>query len=278
MPGTEQQQPIFQFGVFELNPRTRELRKHGVKLKLQDQPAEILALLLEHAGDVVQREDIKNRLWPENTYVDFDNAINSAVRKLRDALGDSPENPRFVETLARRGYRFIAPVNGPAPVQPVRKPGDEERERGVPIRKLLWAMLAVLVFVIGAAIVYKRHFEQSHTISDALPPPVPLTTYPGFQWAPSFSPEGSRVAFAWDQPGKRRSNIYVKLIGGSEPVRLTTGNDADFAPAWSPDGRYIAFLRARAPLTTAVMLIPSLGGPERELTRLQLDPAVFLEQ
>src|SRR3954453_19602959 len=111
MPGTEQQQPIFQFGVFELNPRTRELRKHGVKLKLQDQPAEILALLLEHAGDVVQREDIKNRLWPERTYVDFDNAINSAIRKLRDTLGDSPENPRFIETLARRGYRFIAPVS-----------------------------------------------------------------------------------------------------------------------------------------------------------------------
>src|SRR3954447_14421623 len=111
MPGTEQQQPIFQFGVFELSPRTRELRKHGVKLKLQDQPAEILALLLEHAGDVVQREDIKNRLWPERTYVDFDNAINSAIRKLRDALGDSPENPRFIETLARRGYRFIAPVS-----------------------------------------------------------------------------------------------------------------------------------------------------------------------
>src|SRR3954452_10971821 len=111
MPGTEQQQPIFQFGVFELNPRTRELRKHGVKLKLQDQPAEILALLLEHAGDVVQREDIKSRLWPERTYVDFDNAINSAIRKLRDALGDSPENPRFIETLARRGYRFIAPVS-----------------------------------------------------------------------------------------------------------------------------------------------------------------------
>src|SRR3954453_23864888 len=156
MPGTEQQQPIFQFGVFELNPRTRELRKHGVKLKLQDQPAEILALLLEHAGDVVQREDIKNRLWPERTYVDFDNAINSAIRKLRDALGDSPENPRFIETLARRGYRFIAPVNGPAPVQPLRTPGLEGRERRVPIQKAFWVVLAtVLVLVIGAGIVYK---------------------------------------------------------------------------------------------------------------------------
>src|SRR3954447_2882822 len=131
MPEIEpQQRTAFQFGVFEFNPRTRELRKHGVKLKLQDQPLQMLTLLLEHPGEIVTREEIQKRLWPENTYVDFDNAINSAVRKLRDALGDSPENPRFVETLARRGYRFIAPVNGPAPVQPVRKPGDEERERG----------------------------------------------------------------------------------------------------------------------------------------------------
>ena len=88
MPGTEQQQPTFQFGVFELNRRTGELRKNGVKLKLQEQPLQILALLLEHAGEIVAREDIQKRLWPEHTYVDFDNAISSAVRKLRDALGD----------------------------------------------------------------------------------------------------------------------------------------------------------------------------------------------
>ena len=111
MPEIEQQQPAFQFGVFEINPYTRELRKHGVKLKLQDQPLQILLLLLEHPGEIVTREQIQKRLWPEDTYVDFDNAINSAVRKIRDALGDSPENPRFVETLARRGYRFIAPVS-----------------------------------------------------------------------------------------------------------------------------------------------------------------------
>lgn len=111
MPGIEEQQPGFQFGVFEINPRSRELRKRGVKLKLQDQPLQILLLLLEHSGEVVTREQIQKRLWPEDTYVDFDNAINSAVRKIRDALGDTPENPRFVETLARRGYRFIAPVS-----------------------------------------------------------------------------------------------------------------------------------------------------------------------
>ena len=111
MPETERQRTTFRFEFFELNRRARELRKHGVKLKLQEQPAQILALLLERPGEVVTREEIRKRLWQEQTYVDFDNAINSAVRKLRDALGDSSENPRFVETLPRQGYRFIAPVS-----------------------------------------------------------------------------------------------------------------------------------------------------------------------
>src|SRR5689334_13011719 len=113
MPAIGHQQPAFHFGVFEVNLQTRELRKHGVRLKLQEQPFQILLTLLERPGEIVSRDDIQKRLWPENTYVDFDNAINSAVRKLRDALGDSPDNPRFVETLARRGYRFVAPVSRP---------------------------------------------------------------------------------------------------------------------------------------------------------------------
>ena len=112
-----------QFGAFELNPHTRELRKHGVKLKLQDQPLQVLLILLERPGEIVTREEIQRRLWPENTYVDFDNAINTAMRKLRDAVGDSHENPRFIETLARRGYRFIATVNAPATLEPAREPG-----------------------------------------------------------------------------------------------------------------------------------------------------------
>ncbi len=99
VPEMEQRQRPFQFGVFEINRHTRELRKHGVKIKLQDQPIEVLLLLLEHSGEIVTRDEIQERLWPENTHVDYDNAINNSVRKLRDALGDSPDNPRFIETL-----------------------------------------------------------------------------------------------------------------------------------------------------------------------------------
>src|SRR5580700_529572 len=102
---------VVRFGIFELDLDSRELRKSGVKIKLQDQPFLILALLLERPGAIVTREELHKKLWPKDTFVDFDLSLNSAVKKLRQALNDDSENPRFVETLYRRGYRFIAPVN-----------------------------------------------------------------------------------------------------------------------------------------------------------------------
>ena len=104
---------VARFGVFELDLSAGELRKSGVKLHLQGQPFQVLALLLERAGEVVTREELQQKLWPSDTFVDFDHSLNTAINKVREALGDSASNPRFVETLARRGYRFIAPVQIP---------------------------------------------------------------------------------------------------------------------------------------------------------------------
>jgi TolB-like protein len=104
-------QPV-RFGLFEVDLRSGELRKQGVKIKLQEQPFQILAMLLASAGQVVTREDLRSRLWPADTFVDFDHSLNKAINKLREALGDSAENHRFIETLARRGYRFLAPFDG----------------------------------------------------------------------------------------------------------------------------------------------------------------------
>src|SRR5689334_23201148 len=118
MAGPAGSVPVFHFGVFELDLRVGELRKRGIRIKIQEQPLQILCLLIERPGEVVTREQIQNKLWDGDTFVDFDNAINSAVRKMRDALGDTSENPRFVETVARRGYRFIAPVNQQLSVAP----------------------------------------------------------------------------------------------------------------------------------------------------------------
>ena len=101
---------IVRFGTFEVDVRAGELRKQGVRIKLQEQPFHVLAVLLQRPGEVVTREELRNQNWPADTFVDFDNSLNTAINKLREALGDSADNPRFIETLPRRGYRFIAPV------------------------------------------------------------------------------------------------------------------------------------------------------------------------
>ncbi len=98
------------FGVFELDLRAGELRKHGLRVRLQEQPFQVLATLTEHPGEVVTREKLQKKLWPADTFVDFDHGLNKAISKIREALSDSAESPRFVETVARRGYRFLAEV------------------------------------------------------------------------------------------------------------------------------------------------------------------------
>jgi DNA-binding winged helix-turn-helix (wHTH) protein len=109
------------FGVFELDLRAGELRKHGLKVRIQEQPFQVLAMLVEHSGEVVTREDLQRKLWPVDTFVDFDHGLNKAVNKIREALGDSSESPRFVETVSRRGYRFLADVKD-VDAMPVRNP------------------------------------------------------------------------------------------------------------------------------------------------------------
>src|SRR5215510_2022724 len=101
---------LIRFGAFEVDLQTGELRKYGLRIKLRDQPFQILSLMLEHPGQVVTREELQRKLWPADTFVDFDRGLNRAVNQLRDALSDSAENPRFIETFPKRGYRFMAPV------------------------------------------------------------------------------------------------------------------------------------------------------------------------
>jgi cholera toxin transcriptional activator len=118
MPGKK----TISFGVFELDLAAGELRKSGVRLRLQGQPLQILVLLLERAGEVVTREELRQNLWPSDTFVDFDHSLNTAINKVRDTLGDSASSPRYVETLSRRGYRFIAPVQRNEPAKRNRDP------------------------------------------------------------------------------------------------------------------------------------------------------------
>src|SRR5258705_12894088 len=114
MPYADLPATSFRFGLFEVDSRTGELRKQGRRLKLRGRPFDILVLLLARGGDVISREELRQQLWQADTFVDFDHGLNSAINRLREALGDSAENPRFIETLPKRGYRFIAPIEVPA--------------------------------------------------------------------------------------------------------------------------------------------------------------------
>jgi DNA-binding winged helix-turn-helix (wHTH) protein len=105
---------LLRFGVFEVDLAAGELRKNGARIRLQEQPFQVLAALLANAGQVVTRDDLRQKIWPADTFVDFDHSLNTAINKIREALGDSASSPRFVETLARRGYRFIASVDSAA--------------------------------------------------------------------------------------------------------------------------------------------------------------------
>jgi len=135
VPSSEDQRRKFRFGPYELDESARELRKNGLSIHLQDQPWEVLRTLVERPGEVVSREDLRRRLWPDGTFVDYEQSLNKAVNKLREALCDSADRPRYVETLARRGYRFVAPVEQelPTPPQPEAPKAEPERPVEAPI-------------------------------------------------------------------------------------------------------------------------------------------------
>src|SRR5262245_8574388 len=124
MPNLSQSVSKAHFGVYEVDFRAGELLKNNRRIRLQDQPLRVLAMLLEKAGDVVTRHELRQKLWPDDTFVDFDHGLNNAINRLREALNDSAERPRFIETLPRRGYRFIAPVTADRAAVDGRGPGS----------------------------------------------------------------------------------------------------------------------------------------------------------
>jgi cholera toxin transcriptional activator len=125
MPPSNREARLLRFGIFEVDLAAGELRKNGARIRLQEQPFQVLATLLRHAGHVVTRDDLRQKIWPADTFVDFDHSLNTAVNKIRESLGDSASSPRFVETIARRGYRFIGPVDSIEPAETVSQPSTE---------------------------------------------------------------------------------------------------------------------------------------------------------
>jgi DNA-binding winged helix-turn-helix (wHTH) protein len=263
---------LIRFGAFEADVQTGELRKNGVKLKFSGQPFQVLAILLERPGEVVTREELQKRLWPD-TFVDVERNLNTAVNKIREVLGDSAETPRFIETLPRRGYRFIGELE--RPIEPSVEPAIEplttvEPDRCSDFRKLWWTVAAgVLTIAIIAVItggIFRRSKPQRPQEQSPLTA-VPFTALPGQATAAAFSPDGSRIAFAWDgdpKGGPKGYDLYVKGMGSETLLRLTQHPSKWISAAWSPDGTQIAFHRISGP-DSGLYSVPALGGPEKKL-------------
>jgi Tol biopolymer transport system component/DNA-binding winged helix-turn-helix (wHTH) protein len=258
---------VVRFGQFAADLEAGELRRDGMKVKLQGQPFEVLALLLKRPGRVVTREELRRRLWPSDTFVDFEHGLNAAVNRLREALGDSAEEPRFIETVPRRGYRFVAAGNAVAArgTWAASKQLINSYFHSGTLRSAVVGACVVLAIAVGTAFWTSIHKRRVLVPSSGFKI-FPLTGAFGAERQPAFSPDGKQIAYLWQGDDQRNLNLYVKLIGAGRPLRLTHNAEQEACPVWSPDGRYIAFLRATE-RGNDVYLVPALGGSERRLTQ-----------
>jgi DNA-binding winged helix-turn-helix (wHTH) protein len=186
---------VIRFGTFEADPAASELWRAGRRVTLQDQPFRLLMLLLAQPGEVVTRGELRERLWGE-TYVEFEEGLNTAVRKLRDALGDSATNPRFIETLPRRGYRFIAPVEIVNSAQPCPEPQAPR-----PWKSMWWFGLAGRLGAIVGAVFLVRFWQLREKPGWTASPPIQLTRDSGLTSEPVISRDGKLLAYTSDRAG-----------------------------------------------------------------------------
>jgi Tol biopolymer transport system component/DNA-binding winged helix-turn-helix (wHTH) protein len=250
---------ILRFGPFEADLETGELRKDGTKLALQVQPFQVLTILLKHSGELVRREQLRSQIWPEDTFVDFDHALNTTITKIRLTLGDNAEHPMFIETLPRRGYRFIGAVQKPGRNSISAADANATSRK----RKALWiAAMSVgaVVVLFSAAAFWRTSRKPDQTPLSSLEV-VPLLALHGAQASPAFSPDGNQVAFG-EYEGEDAA-IYTALIGGDKPLRLTVKSGV-CCPTWSPDNRQIAFMRFLRN-GFSINVVSALGGDEKSL-------------
>ena len=223
------------FGEFVLDRAAGELRRNSRRVPIPEQPLRLLEVLIDRPGVVVSREDLRNRLWSADTFVDFEHGLNAAVKRLRDALGDSAEAPRYIETVPKRGYRFVAP------------PEFQPTDAALPADRRLSRRSLKAVVVAGALAALAAWWANAERVGpDAADGPGRLTRLTfdaGVQSDPTFSPDGRFVAYASTAGGN--VDIWIQPLDGGLPRRLTDHVASDTQPAWSPDGRTILFRSER---------------------------------
>jgi len=288
MGSSEGKSGLIHFGPFELDPDAEQLRKRGVLLRLPPQQFVVLQMLAQRPGEIVSRQEIQQRVWGDGTFVDFDRGINFCINQIRSTLGDNADRPRYIETLPRRGYRFIANIDGNGKIEPdssvsivprTPRPADDERDKQqtpppAPFptrRKVLVGSLALLAAIAIVLIVLRpwhsgTRSEEANAVATAVRT-FPLMTFPGEFFGIALSPDASQVAFTWNGPDFGKWNIYVQRIGGDRPLQITHTQGGMIAWVdWSPDGRLLVFGRCGDDNHGSLYTIPALGGEEHKVT------------
>lgn len=267
---------LIRFGVLEVDLQTGELRKHGVRVKLQDKPFEALVALLANPGEIVSREQLRKKLWPTDTFVDFDHSLNAAINRLREALGDSADNPRFVETLGRRGYRFIAPVSEPVPPRDratpsgATLPAQADWMPKLPLARRVpgaagWRTW--LLTVIAVATLCGFAFFLGKRFGERLPPSYRLLTFRrGVIQCARFAPDGRTIVYSasWDGNSPQ---LYLTRAESPESLELGPAN-AELLSI-SSSGEMALLLRPRSFVREisigTLAHVPLAGGAPHEL-------------
>jgi Tol biopolymer transport system component/DNA-binding winged helix-turn-helix (wHTH) protein len=271
---------VIRFGTYEVDLRLGELRKNGIRVKLTGQPFQILVILLEHPGDLVTREQLQRRLWPSDTFVDFDSSLNAGINRVREALGDSAENPRFVETLPRRGYRFIAPLvdSRPAratlpaaesnlsPAQTATSPralpvseASERRPISRRLKLLLGGVFILAVLAVSVALLSKSSRRGSEWDLQAMK--LSRVTQSGNAVNVAISPDGHYVVYALREGEKQGLNVR-QVATGSDVQILPPDEVVIWGLTFTPDANYIDFVRSEKNniANTFLYRMPTLGG------------------
>jgi len=265
---------VLRFATFAADVRAGELRRQGKRVKLQEQPFQVLVVLLQRAGNVVTREELRSQIWSEDTFVDFDNSLNTAINRIREALGDSADNPRFIETLPRRGYRFIGDVDIQTTTQSsLPEPRNKPANAGRPWttwRPIGVAMLAVLVI---AAIVAERFLWRRPSqlnLSIASPALQRLTTNSPQNPINSsaISPDGKYLAYS-DETG-----VYLRFLATGELHSILSRTSKVTSLAWFPNGSQLVASWATAAGKKQLWALSFLGGNPRQLSDEGFAPSV----
>ena len=261
------------FGPFELDPHSGELHSNGAHVILAEQPLRLLLALLDRPGQLVTRDELRQRLWPDDTFVDFEHGLNAAVKRLRDALHDSADSPRYIETLPRRGYRFVGEIEA-SPAVGLHREGADTRPgatepapaTSAAAREAWWRRSTLLqvsgfLVVIAAASWYALRSRPADPPETRARDLIRLTFGQGLQTDVTWSPDGQRIAFASDQGGN--FDIWVKRLDG-EAIQITSSPADDTQPAWSPTGDEIVFHSERD--GGGLFIVSAAGGPARQRT------------